>query len=288
MTDTPARKPPRFVLASFPQRYQLPGRPAVASAAVIDAHRQTGFLLGDELTVFERAMNLQLQVVAANAKAKGVGALALLTFWSRTFALLADACALMTSGSYGSCAPLLRSALDCVAAQRSFIADGFVEYEKWYEGAVAQEPGRAALVIDIERFRAAGVLVEDESLGLLYRLLSDLSMPHVGGTLFLTAPEASLQKLPVGFADPAFHLAWAELVTGWLVRLAGLQVETAAASGVFTLGKTLASDCKAVQRDLQNALHNAHRCHVEDADGRFVFHNFRRSASGQPKRVILG
>lgn len=288
MTDTPTRKPPRFALASFPERYTLPGRPSVASAAVIDAHRQTGFLLGDEVAVFERAMNLQLQVVAANAKAKGVPPLALFSFWSRTFALLADACALMTAGSYGSCAPVLRTALDCVAAQRSFIADGFVEYEKWYAGAVTQEPGRASLVIDIERFRAATVIIADESLNLLYRLLSDLSMPHVGGTLFLTAPEASLQKLPVGFADSAFHLAWAELVTGWLLHLAGLQLEAAATSGVFALDATLAADCKAIERDIQKAAHNRRRCYVEDTDGRFVFQNFRRAPTGQPKRVLLG
>jgi hypothetical protein len=27
---------------------------------------------------------------------------------------------------------------------------------------------------------------------------------------------------------------------------------------------------------------------VEDADGRFVFQNFRRAPTGQPKRVVLG
>lgn len=288
MSDPPVRKPPRFVLTSFPERYQLPVRPPNASAQVVDAHRQTGFLLGDDLAVFDRAMNLQLQVVTANAKAKGAPALALFSFWSRAFAFLADACTLMASGSYGSCAPLLRSALDCIAAQQSFIEDGFVEYEKWHANAVSQEKTRAATVIDIERFRAAGVLIENPELGLLYRLLSDLSMPHVGGTLFLTAPETSLQKLPVGFADSSFHLAWAELVTGWLLTLAGLQLKVASGSGVVTLNAALASDCEAVQRDVREVVASSRRCHVEDADGRFVFHNFRRSPTGQPKRVILG
>lgn len=276
------------MLASFPDRYALPGKPTGASTAVADAHRQTGFLLGDELAVFERAMNVQLEMVAANAKAKGVGALALFSFWSRTFALLSDACTLMTAGSYASCAPILRTALDCIAAQRAFIADGFVHYDMWYKGAVTMEPGSAALVIDIERFRDSTMLIEDPALGLLYRLLTDLSMSHVGGTLFITAPEASLQKLPVGFADSSFHLAWAELVTTWLLRIAGLQIETAATCDVVRLDEALAEAAKAVEKDIQSALSNPRRCYVEDAGGRFVFQNFRRGPAGQPKRVILG
>jgi hypothetical protein len=288
MSDVPTPKPARFVLASFPERYALPGKPSGAAAAVADAHRQTGFLLGEELALFERAMNLQLEIVATNAKAKGTGALAVFSFWSRTFGLLGDACTLMTSGSYASCAPVLRTALDCIAAQRAFIADGFVEYGKWHEGAATMEPGSAALVIGLERFRDSTMLIEDPSLGLLYRLLTDLSMSHVGGTLFITAPEASLEKLPVGFADSSFHLAWAELVTNWLLRLAGLQLETVVTCDAIKLGGALTESVRAVQRDVESALGNPRRCHVEDAGGRFVFHNFRRAPTGQPKRVVLG
>ena len=67
--DFPPLKPPRVVLGSFPERYSLPARPT-ASAAVQDAHRQTGFVLGQELATFESAMNLQLRIVAENSKAR--------------------------------------------------------------------------------------------------------------------------------------------------------------------------------------------------------------------------
>ena len=54
-------QPPRVLLASFANVYALPARPANASAIVADAYRQTGFMLGEELAIFERAMNLQRQ-----------------------------------------------------------------------------------------------------------------------------------------------------------------------------------------------------------------------------------
>jgi len=40
-------------------------------------------------------------------------------------------------------------------------------------------------------------------------------------------------------------------------------------------------------REAVSALGNGRRCYVEEVDGRFLFHNFRRTASGSPKRVLL-
>ena len=97
-----------------------------------------------------------------------------------------------------------------------------------------------------------------------------------------------LEKFARSFADAAFPLVCAELITGWLLLLAGEQLAAAVESGVFALSETLAADCEAIQRDIRAALGNKRRCHVEETDGRFLFHNFRRATSGQPKRVALG
>ena len=277
----------RFVLAAFPERYSLPARPGSATAAVQDAHRQTNFLLPDELFLFERAMNVQLQAVAANAKLRTPQAAGLFTLWSRTFSHLADACALTVQASYASAAPLLRAALDCIAAQRSMIADGFAEYEEWHAGAVTQARERHALAFDIGRFRAASVLAQDERLGLLYRLLSDLAMPHFGSSTLLVAPDTNQQRISAGFADNAFHLGWAELITGWLLELAAAQVGTILSTDVLKLSKTLRSDCEAAVRDIAAMLGGGRRCYVEPEEDRFLFHNFRRTATGQPRRIIL-
>jgi hypothetical protein len=285
--EFPPLKPPRVVLSSLPERYSLPARPT-ASAVVQDAHRQTGFLLGQELATFDSAMNLQLRIVAENTKARGPRAAAMFTLGSRAFSHLADACTLMTYGSYASCTTLLRTALEFIAVERSLIAGRFADYEEWFAYAVSPDRRDAALAIETGRYKAASALIADERLGTLYRLMMDLSMPHFGSTVLLTAPETGLQKIAPSFADGAFHLGWAELITGWLLLLAREQLAAAIESGVFTLSETLASDCQAIQRDIRAALGNKRRCNVEERDGRFLFHNFRRGPAGQPKRVALG
>ncbi len=277
----------RASLTGFPERYALPSRP-LAAAAAQDAHRQTGFLLTDDLALFERAMNLQLQIVSANAKARTPEAAALFGFWSRTFSHLSDACALMCVGSYVSCPPLLRTACDCIAAQRSLIEDGFEEYLDWYPEAISREREFAALAIGLGRFRAGSVLASDARLGTAYRLLTDLSMPHFGTSVLQTAPETNLQKMPITFAGSAFHLGWAELILGWLVMLAGAQLETAAGSRVFAVDEATHMAEEALARDIETALTSTRRCYVEDIDGLFVLRNFRRTAGGAPKRVVLG
>jgi hypothetical protein len=283
----PPGKPPRFVLTSFPERYVLPSRPS-GPAHAQDAHRQTGFLLGDDLGAFEAAMNLQLRMVEANAKAKGPAAAATFTLWSRAFSHLADACTLMSYGSYVSCAPLLRAALDAIAVQRSLGGEDFAEYTQWLEIALSQDKAHAALAVDLGRYKAASALIDDERLGTAYQLLMALSMPHFGSALLLSAPEVSLAKLPASFADNAFHLGWAELMTSWLLLLAGEQMRTLAASSALTISRQLRADIDGSLKDIEALLGSRRRCYVEESAGRFVLHNFRRSPSGQPKRIVLG
>jgi hypothetical protein len=288
VTGQPAPRLSRAILASFPKEYSLPAKPSRAGAQVLDAHRQSGFLLGDDLALFERAMDLQLSLVAANAKVRGVRAAAMFSLWSRTFTSLADACTLMSQGSYASCPPLARVALDAIAVQRSLIANGFDDYEQWYHHAVTQDRDHAAVRIDTGHYKAASVLVSDERLGALYRLLMDLSLPHFGSTLFLAAPETSLQKVPVAFADNSFHLGLAQLITGWLLLLAGEQLTTAFASGAFDASDELRAANDALQHAISKTLDDTRRCYVEHAGERWIIHNFRRGPAGQPKRIILG
>jgi hypothetical protein len=287
MTEEPARAKLRVSLISFPERYALPSRPAGVSPPVLDAYRQTQFLLNADLALFERAMNLQLKIVAANSKARTTRAAALFAFWSRAFSHLADACTLLSTGSYVSCAPLLRAACDCIAAQRSAAADDFAEYEGWFEGAIQQDREHAATAFDLGRFRAGSMLAQDERLGSAYRLLTDLSMPHFGATALQTAPASNLQKLAISFADGGFHLAWAELIVGWLLTLADTQIVTISSSGVFAVDHATLEDFEGLSREIGAVLSSTRRCYVEEAAGRFLFHNYRRTSTGAPKRLML-
>ena len=287
MTDDKPRPKLRFRLEAFPERYSPPPRPTSATAAVLDAHRQTNFLLPDDLFLFERVMNVQLQVVAANARARSPQAAGLFTMWSRTFSSLADASAVTMRASYSSATPLLRSALDCIAVQRSLIADGFAEYEEWFASAVTRTKERTAIAFDIGNFRTSSALAADERLDMLYRLLSDLALPNFGPSTLFIAPGTNHQKIAAGFADNAFHLGWAELLTGWLNELAAAQVQTVLETEVFALTDTLRGDAEAAVRDVAAAAEGGRRCYVAYENGHFVFHNFRRTATGQPRRIIL-
>jgi hypothetical protein len=288
MAEERPRQKLKVALTAFPDRYILPSKPSTASPSVQDAFRQTQFLLGNDLLLLERAMNLQLAIVAANKKARTPTAAAMLSCWSRTFAGLGDAATLMSLGSYSSCPPLLRSALDCLAVQRGLIRDGFDEYEEWLASAISQAKEYAALAFDLGRYRAASVLAEDERLGPLYRLLTDLSMPHFGATALQTASDSNLQKLAISFGDPAFHLGWAELIGGWLLTLAMAQLDTSDRCEEIALKADDRTRVEDLARDIRLGLESGRRCYVEEIDGRFLFHNFRRKPGGVPKRLVFG
>jgi len=276
MADEPGTKPPRVVIAAVPKRYILPEKPSMASPAALDAFRQTSFLLGEELGLFERAMNAVLASTAD--KPKGPRGAAMLSVGSRAFSHLADACTLMCHGSYDSCLPLLRMALEAHAVQSALVRDDFGPYEEWFPGAVKKEG--AAVRIDLGHSKAASVLAADDRLGGLYRLLMDLSMPHFGSALFFAAPETNLQKVSLGFASASFHLGFAQLITAWLLLLADEQ---------RALWREWAGNQPTDSAtDIAPAPADRGRCYVERSGDRWVFHNFRRTAAGQPKRIILG
>ena len=128
---------------------------------------------------------------------------------------------------------------------------------------------------------------EDDRLGVMYRLLSDLSMPHFGATVFQVAPDSNLQKITIAFGDSAFHLGWAELIAGWLLLLCDVQLTTAVSSGVFAVDHATLAVYQSYAREVASSLGNGRRCYVEEMDGRFLFHNWRRTASGSPKRILL-
>ncbi|MCH7836282.1 MAG: hypothetical protein IH864_05380 [Chloroflexi bacterium] len=280
--------PPKIAPFAFPERYEPPGRPDTASPVVRDAHRQTQFLLSSDLSLFEQAMGLQLAAVAVLAKKRSPETAALLGFWSRTFSYLSDTRALLSRASYPSCPPLLRAACDCIAAQRSLLAEGFGEYREWLARAMGKDREHAASYIDLGRYRAGSALAQDARLGGAYRFLTDLAMPHFGGTVLQVGPDSSQQRLALTFAGGAFHLGWAELIAGWLLLLAEAQIETALAAHELNAVGALEEDAGRLGKQIEEALASPRRCRAEELDdGRRLIHNFRRAVSGAPKRVLL-
>ena len=269
---------------TFPPRYEVP---LGASEA---APREVRFLLGDDLALFERAMNLELRIVADSraGRFRTHALAALLGLWSRSFAYRADACSLVVRGGYQSCVLLLRAACDCIGAERGLHAGGLDEFTAWL-GAIGQSREHAALDIGLGRYRAGSMLAADDRLAAVYRAVTDLSMPHFGSTLLQTAPESDLQKIGIAFADSSFHLGWAQLIIGWLLDLTRAQLETAAAAeDVLAVSGETKAELTNLSSEIEKALGKPDRCRVEELEGgRYLFHNFRRQASGAPRRLLL-
>jgi hypothetical protein len=293
MSEPPA--PTQRVSAiPFPDRYDLPGRPEGANAAAQDAHRQTSFLLRDDLALFEEGMNLQLRIVrdAAPSAFRKHPYAALMGLWSRSFLSLADGCLLAARGSYASCPTIVRSACEYIAAQHALQAGEMPQFLEWLAAALRPDERHRAVDAGLGRYFAGEVLASDERLRRVYRPASELGRPNFGATLLLAGPESNNLRLALTFADAAFHVGWAELAFGWLLALCERQLAVAVhAQGVFPIHDDVHRAYAEFARRVGTALTRADRCAIEEIEEgamrRYLVRNFRRAPSGAPKRILL-
>jgi hypothetical protein len=279
----------------LPEQYVTPPAPdASSSPALRDTYKQTRFLLGDDLRLFARAMGIQRLILDASSASKyrTLPLAALVIFWSRSYSALRNASLLLLSGSYTSIPHIVRSAAECIAVHGQLHDTEMSEFESWLSNALHQDHLHQALDLNLGRYRAAGRLAEDEQLGALYRVASDLSMTAFGGSLFLTGSESNAQRLLIAFADQVFHAGFAEMMSGWLLRLCERQLNyLKAASDVFSVPPEVSTQAENVSEQIEAALAAETRCRAEevviDGERRYLVHNFRRPASGAGKKVLL-
>jgi len=277
-----------------PEQYVLPGRPDGAPDAVLDAYRQTQFLLGSDLSLFGEAMNLQLRMMhdayPTQYRTLIFGAIAGL--WSRTFQYLGDAVLMLTRGSYPSALPLIRAAAEAMAAEEAVRRGETEEYLQWVEATLSPSVEYKAIDIELAPFFSGSVLAGDTVLGSVWRPVSNLSRPNFGATLVQVGPESNNQRFTLTFADRTFHLGWAELVLGWLISLAVGQVQVAIDAEPMM---PVSDEVRAAWTDLgsraEKTLARDDRCSVEEVDEagfrRYLFHNFRRNSTAAPKKLLL-
>jgi hypothetical protein len=287
--------PPQRVLAvAAPEEYVLPSRPAGASAAVLDAFRQTQFVLGGDLDLFAGAMNLQRRLLqeARPPQYRTHAMAAIAGLWSRAYFYLSDALLLLTRGSYPSTLPLVRAACEVIAAQEGLRAGEMTEHTRWLLASPALNEAHKATEFELGRYFSGETLAKDHVLGAIYRPASDLSRPNFGATLLQVGPESNPSRLAVSFADASFHLGWAELVLGWLLALAMRQARVIVdAEGIFPASDETRAAYESLQRRVDEALARKDRCRVEEIEEgssrRYLVHNFRRSAGVPPKKMLL-
>lgn len=290
-TPAPAH---RVSAIPFPPRYDLPGKPEGAGASVQDAYRQTSFLLHRDLSLFEEGMNLQVAIVAASSgsKHRTHHLAAIQGLWSRVFLYLADGCLVVSRGSYPSALPLIRSACECLAAERQLHDAAMDEFLAWLEPSLRPSEAFRAVDIGLGSYFAGGALADDERLGAIYRAAGDLSRPNFGATLLQVGPESNNMRLALTFADAAFHFGWAQITLGWLLALAERQVDAVfRMPDVFEAGEETRSAAAGWGGRLEQLLAEPARARVEtvEEDGfrRYLVQNFRRASSGAPKKFLL-
>jgi len=279
----------------FPAAYRLPAKPEDSSSAEAqDTYRQTQFVLGAELRLFAQGMNLQLRVLndSSHSRYRTHIYAAVAGMWSRAYAALSDACALVTRGSYASVPNLARSACELVAAQHQLKHEETGDLIGWMLEHLKPDEEQKAFDVGLGHYFAGTTLAADERLKSVYRAASDIGRPNFGSTLLLVGPESNNARLAFAFADASFHAGWAEIELGWLFRLCERQLGVAAhMPDVFNITPETHREYGEYAASVEQALGRAGRARLEEVEAggfkRWLVHNFRRQSSAAPKKMLL-
>lgn len=293
--ELPILDPPQRVSGMrVPDGWTLPGKPGGLSAAAEDAWRQTGFILGEELRLLEANLELQVRLAGAGytPSARNMRMAAFASLWSRSFSCTSDAVGLVRRGGYQSALPLLRQAVEHVAAQTQ-LGTELDEFRVWAHRAYARHPESRSEEVGLGHYFAGEAIARDDDFRTIYRGSSDLGRPNFGPTALFVANEASHTRYPLNFADEAFHLGWAQLLLGWALRIGVKQLHFGMhAREYFPAPDALRERLVAHVREAELLLSDGTRCGLEeyvDGDGRrrHLLVQFRRMPSDAAKRVLL-
>lgn len=296
-------EPPPLRIADPPQRvsgmrvlpgWALPGKPEGLDDVEEDAWRQTGFVCAEEWRLLEADLDIQARLSATGyqATARTMTMAAYASLWSRAFLLLSDSAALVRRGAYQSAIPLLRSAVEMVAAQHGLTGE-MDEWRRWtHESYGRHEPTRS-VEVGLGQYFSGESIASEPQLRLIYRAASDLSRPNFGPTALFTAEGASHERYPLVFADRAFHLGWTQLLLGWALRIGVAQLHEALhLAQHFPASAELRAEAVAHVRAAESSLDASGRCRVEEWDDprarrRTILTDFRRKPSDAPTRILL-
>ena len=294
---------PPLRIADPPQRvsgmrvlpgWALPGKPEGLDDVEEDAWRQTGFVCGEEWALLEANLHLQARISAAGYQvtARNMTMAAYASLWSRAFLLLSDAAALVRRGTYQSAIPLVRSAVEMVAAQHGITAE-MDEWRRWTHEAYGRHEPTRSIEVGLGQYFSGESIAGDVHLRTIYRAASDLARPNFGPTAMFVAEGASHDRYPLVFADRAFHLGWAQLVLGWALRVGVAQLHEALhQQQSFPAPADLRAEAVTHVRAAEAALGASGRCHIEEWEDprgrrRTILADFRRKPADAPTRILL-
>lgn len=268
-------------------------RPPLDAAGPAAAHRQTGFVLGEELDYLVATLNLEGSIAEASAGAKYRNQVvaASLGLWSRSWLCRLQAMHAVEWGNYAAAFPLIRVAADLEAASLETLRTGAEEWQSWLStGGIATAPADRATAFRLAGFRSGSEMAADPALSAVYRLATDLSMPHFASTLLLVAGESTPERILVTFGDRDFHLGLAELTLGSLVGLAIVRLRLLSSAAPALASPQPAQVEQSLAAGL-SILDRNDRCRAEivERDGapRYLIHQWRRQPGSRPRRILL-
>ncbi|MBM4415191.1 MAG: hypothetical protein FJ035_02795 [Chloroflexi bacterium] len=289
-----AEAPQRVSGMRVPEGWRLPGKPADLTPTAEDAWRQTGFLLADDLRLLETGLPLQARIAAAGytPAARTMRMAAFASLWSRAFISTSDAVVLVRRGGYQSALPLLRQAIEHVAAQAQ-LGSELDDFRRWAHQAYARDHEARAEDVGLGHFFGGEAIATDDALRPIYRAASDFGRPNFGPTALFVATEATHARYPLVFADDAFHLGWAQLLLGWALRVEARQLHVALhLRELFPAAEALRGDAETHVRAVDAHLAQPNRCRLEeyaDTSGRrrHLLADFRRRPADASRHLLL-
>jgi len=287
--------PQRVSGMRVPASWKLPGKPADLDEFADDAWRQTGFLCGEELRLVETGLDIQARLAGAGytSSARNMTMAAFASLWSRAFLSTSDAVSLVRRGGYQSAMPLLRQAIEFIAAQRG-VGDEMDEWRRFTHEAYGRHEATRSTEIGLGAYFSGESIASDSDLRLIYKAASDFGRPNFGPTAVLVANEATHAKYPLVFADQAFHLGWAQLLLGWALRLNVAQLHLALHLGqYFPAADEARAEAAEHVRTVEALLGQDGRCRLEewqDEQGgrkRHLLTEFKRRPGDASQRLLF-
>ena len=281
----------------FPQEYRLPGKPDDRRRRPSqDAYRQTQFVLGEDLRLFAEGMDLQLRILndSSHSRYRTHVYAAVVGTWSRAYSALADACLLVTRGSYASVPNLVRSACELIAAEHQVQARGDGRVHRLDARRTCKpDEEHKAFDVGLGHYFAGSTLAADELLRSVYRAASDLGRPNFGATL-LRGRAGVEQRAARLHASPTRRSTSAGPRSSWAGCCASASASspspcTCPTSSTSRPRRTPPYADYAPAR-AGRRFDNPNRARIEEVeeDGfkRWLVHNFRRQPSGAPKKML--
>jgi hypothetical protein len=290
-------------IAASPQRvsgmrvptdgWALPGKPADLSPAAEDAWRQTGFNLAEDLRLLGNGLDIQARFAASGytPSARNMTMAGFATLWSRALLTASDAAGLIRRGSYQSAMPLIRQAVELVAAQEG-LGGELDAWRRWTHEAFGRHEATRATEQGLGHYFAGESIAGDDQLRVIYRAASDFGRPNFGPSALFVADGANHERYPLIFADEAFHTGWAELLHGWLLRVNAKQLHVALHLDTYFPAPAELRE-RAVQHvhTIDQHLSDERRCRIDEHDDagrrRMLLTEFRRQPGDQGKRLLF-